>query len=267
MNKNAGVNFFNDNLHIIDCHIAEAQASKDAGDAAMIQNRLNAASFYYKRVYMLLAEYLPTGSEIAPWLVHLQSPKKSDQAFFVDILKHNQTRFSKSFLSRSETPNVTDNHSRSFSSGSRYALNHDNCMDTESEGSGRPNGSEWFTQTKRSRQQKVYRLLSFAMCGLVLVNLKLGRYAEGVAVATFLLEPSPFLQDNSKVLLRRAQCLLKLGDCAAVEKDLNELEIQGFKHPSITTLREEIVQLNTHSHESQVDNVPKYVSSASPLLC
>ncbi|CCW64565.1 unnamed protein product [Phytomonas sp. EM1] len=267
MNRSASVNSFNDEVHIIDCHIADAQASKDAGDAAMIQNHLHAASFYYKKVFMFLAEYLPTRPDIVPWLVHSLSPSDAEHVLVVNILRQYRPRFLNPFVSGCQTPNVNGDQNRSFSAGSRYAFNQDGCIDIESDGSAKLYGSEWFTLTKRSRQQKVYRLFSFTMSNLVLVNLKLGRYLEGVAVATFLLERAPFLQDNSKVLLRRAQCFLKLGDCAAVEKDLNALELQGFNHTSIAMLREEIAQLNARSHESQVDNVTRYVSPASPLLC
>ncbi|KAH9601293.1 hypothetical protein LSM04_002261 [Trypanosoma melophagium] len=106
------------------------------------------------------------------------------------------------------------------------------------------------------RFAKLMELYAVVQNNLALVNLRLGRYPEGVRCATAVLS-IPEQTTNTKALLRRASCNIHLGNLEKAEIDLDAVERHsqltgvGPVDPTVITLRAEIATAKKEAERKQ----------------
>lgn len=190
--------------------MADALTAKEAGNAALQQGQTKAASFQYKKVYLLLAEYLPDGvSCVGP----SGAAQDTEAAGVLQLLGRRtpSAEASAAAAQSSQAPPAASGVSPSPSPSSTAAAS----------------VAKGYTALSPSQKDTLWELYGATLNNLALVHLKLGRYRDGVAVATTLLEVLPtyttHFTNNAKALLRRASCAIHLCDFEAAEKDLATL--------------------------------------------
>ncbi|ORC85458.1 uncharacterized protein TM35_000352020 [Trypanosoma theileri] len=108
------------------------------------------------------------------------------------------------------------------------------------------------------RLAELMELYAAVQNNLALVNLRLGRYPEGVRSATVVLS-IPEHAANTKALLRRASCNLHLGNLEKAESDLDAVERHsqmtgaGPVDPAVVKLRAEIAEAKKEAERKQRD--------------
>ncbi|CAC22677.1 conserved hypothetical protein [Leishmania major strain Friedlin] len=194
--------------------LQQAQAAKAAGNAALQAGNPRGASFEYKKVYLYLAEYLPSdvAQSASPVALGCGNGGGSDaggNSGLVQMLQQQQRR--------KEPKNVAA------------------AAVTDRESSALPSTTEEAARLKL--QEEMTQLYATTLNNLALAHMKLGRYQEGVKCATAVLEQpalraaldagaeqctSARFSDTSagKALLRRAACYVKLSDWALAEADI-----------------------------------------------
>ncbi|KPI83463.1 hypothetical protein ABL78_7498 [Leptomonas seymouri] len=215
----------------VDYCLQRARAAKAAGNAALQADNPRGASFEYKKVYLLLAEYLP--DEVTGPSTHASSSCGGESADssnngLVQMLQHRR-------------PAASTSASPSLSASSPHIT--------------------------AAQLAEALQLYVTSLNNLALVHLKLGRYRQGITCVTAILE-SPKLRaaldgthakagpfNNAtrptsdtpagKALLRRATCYVKSGEWAAAEADVTTLmhahaEAQTAPDPACVQLTEAI---------------------------
>ncbi|CAJ1016284.1 hypothetical protein NXY56_000288 [Leishmania guyanensis] len=232
--------------------LQQAQAAKTAGNAALQAGNPRGASFQYKKVYLHLAEYLPcdvvqSASPVALGYANGGGSDADGNGGLVQMLQEEQRRKQPkkaAAVSGNESPSTT-----TATASAEAAL--------------------------LMLQAQVTQLYATTLNNLVLANMKLGRYQEGVKCATAVLEQptlraaldagaqsraSAHFSDTpaGKALLRRATCYVKLSDWALAEADICTLKAAaaaaasggGAAHPAggSDALEAAVLQL-THAVE------------------
>lgn len=194
--------------------LQQAQAAKAAGNAALQAGNSRGASFEYKKVYLYLAEYLPSdvAQSASPVALGYGNGGASDagsNSGLVQMLQQQQRR--------KQPKNVAGG------------------AVTGRESSASPSMAEEAALLKL--QEEMTQLYATTLNNLALAHMKLGRYREGVKCATAVLEqpalraaldagaeqctPARFSDTPAgKALLRRAACYVKLSDWALAEADV-----------------------------------------------
>ncbi|GET85629.1 hypothetical protein, conserved [Leishmania tarentolae] len=181
--------------------LQQARAAKEAGNAALQAGNPRGASFEYKKVYLYLAEYLP--SDVAESTSPVALGTGSGDSGLVRMLQQQQRRKQQKTVAAAP---VTDKKSSASPPTAAAAA----------------------------------QLYATTLNNLALAHMKLGRYQEGVRCATAVLE-QPTLRaalDASaeqcvsarfsdtpagKALLRRAACCVKLSNWDLAEADIRML--------------------------------------------
>ncbi|TPP52394.1 RNA pseudouridylate synthase family protein [Leishmania donovani] len=197
--------------------LQQAQAAKAAGNAALQAGNPRGASFEYKKVYLYLAEYLPSdvaqsASSVALGYSNGGGSNADGNSGLVQMLQQQQRR--------KQPKNVAA------------------AAVTGHESSASPSTAEEAALLKL--QEEMTQLYATTLNNLALAHMKLGRYQEGVKCATAVLEQpalraaldagaeqctSARFSDTpaGKALLRRAACYVKLSDWALAEADIRTL--------------------------------------------
>ncbi|KPA75466.1 hypothetical protein ABB37_08379 [Leptomonas pyrrhocoris] len=199
--------------------LQSARAAKAAGNAALKANDLRGASFQYKKVYLFVAEYLPHDVAGPSTLASSTSRDESNNGL-VQLLQQRRPRspVKAPLLSSAPPPDM-------------------------------PAAAQQ-QQQQAEQAKEMIALYATSLNNLALVHLKLGRYREGVACASAILDdsklraaldtthnsadpskkaaarpPQPPTSDTpaGRALLRRASCYVKLAEWAAAEADVATL--------------------------------------------
>ncbi|KAG5512165.1 hypothetical protein GH5_07645 [Leishmania sp. Ghana 2012 LV757] len=195
--------------------LQQAQAAKAAGNAALQAGNPRGASFEYKKVYLYLAEYLPSdvaqsASPAALGYANCGASDTGGNSSLVHMLQQQQRR--------------------------KRPTNMEAAAVTDSGSSGSPSAEA----ALRKLQAEMTQLYATALNNLALAHMKAGRYHEGVKCATAVLEQpalraaldagaqgctSARFSDTpaGKALLRRASCYVKLSNWALAEEDIRTL--------------------------------------------
>lgn len=277
MSNGFGNNSFNhvlvdDAKATIQKRLAEAQASKDAGNTALQLDQPRQACFHYKKVYLHLAQFLgpsmavstckavPTAGTTAGGLSKdgaqgVETTGDNDENASLLNLLHRRRGSSgadiatqRALMETTATPTALPADFANSSTDEAAA-----AVDVGSSVTGAccepgrglgvpalPTTTMMTTTSPTTLQEQVYLLYGLALNNLTLAHMRLGRYSEGARTATCVLERVPGFTNNIKALMRRARCYVQLSEFDLAAKDIATLQAQTPLDLGVAGLVEEL---------------------------